>query len=111
MSTKTIAGFGTCIAVVGLFLAIPGAIAQTNGAKPGETSGPAAGTPTHMGSSPTSSPATEHQGTVVRDQSQAVKPDPRSAGGSGTNEAPGGTGTGRPSAPGTEAGPAPQPSR
>ena len=77
----------------------------------GRTSGPAAGTPTHMGSGATSSPETKHQSEAVGEQSQSVKGDQQQGSGS-TQQGPGSPGTGEPAKSGTEAGPSPrQPSR
>jgi len=48
--------------------------AQTNqGSAPGVTSGPAAGTPTHMNSPQAGPLETQHQRDAVRDQSQSVR--------------------------------------
>jgi hypothetical protein len=109
MNTKRIVAFGPAIAFASLLMVGPGAHSQTG--QEGRTSGPAAGTPTHMGSSGTSSTGTKHQEDVVRDQSQAVKGTPESSGSSGTSQAPGGPATGRPGTSGTESGPAPQPNK
>jgi hypothetical protein len=48
--------------------------AQTNpGTAPGSTSGPAAGTPTHLNSPQAGPLETPHQRDTVRDQSQSVR--------------------------------------
>ena len=74
------------------------ALAQQSGGSPGTTSGPAAGSPTTMGTGGTV-PASPHQMEVLKNKGGApIQGEKTSQGGPGQ--------PGRPSAPGTEAGPA-----
>jgi|SRR5919201_1697645 hypothetical protein len=112
MRTRIILGLTASVSLLGAACLVAPAWAQsTSGAQPGtpsgSTSGPAAGSPTHMGSSGTSSPETKHQSEAVKEQSQSVKPEGGQAGSSGTSQEPHGPATGQPSAGGTEAGPSP----
>jgi hypothetical protein len=64
----------TVAAIAAALLLSTQVYAQTNQSPaPGVTSGPAAGTPTHMNSPQTGPLETQHQRDVVRDQSQSVR--------------------------------------
>lgn len=64
----------TLVAIAAALLLSTQVHAQTNqGTAPGVTSGPAAGTPTHMNSPQAGPLETRHQRETVRDQSQSVR--------------------------------------
>ena len=64
----------TLVAIAAALLLSTQVHAQTNqGTAPGLTSGPAAGTPTHMNSPQAGPLETPHQRDTVRDQSQSVR--------------------------------------
>src|SRR5262245_1900792 len=66
---------GKAIVAIAAALLLSGQVhAQTNqGTAPGVTSGPAAGTPTHLKSPQAGPLETPHQRDTVRDQSQSVR--------------------------------------
>ena len=64
----------TVVAIAAALLSSTLVHAQTNqGSSPGVTSGPAAGTPTHMNSPQAGPLETQHQRDAVRDRSQSVR--------------------------------------
>jgi hypothetical protein len=113
---KATIALGTAILLCGS--ASLGSVAQTTGSQPpaatqpatpnsqsGTTSGPAAGSPTTLGTTGTTT-GTPHQMQGVRDQSSSVKREAEQ--GSGSTQQPGSVGTGQPGSGGTESGPAPK---
>jgi hypothetical protein len=89
---------GKTVAVAAAALLLSAQVhAQTNQSSPqGVTSGPAAGTPTHMNSPQAGPLETKHQRDAVRDQSQSVR-DKDNQRESGKNDETGATGSSSPS--------------
>jgi len=91
----------TLVAITAALLLSAQVHAQTNqGTAPGVTSGPAAGTPTHMNSPQAGPLETQHQRETVRDQSQSVRDKANQKGkqmAPGKNDESGATGSSSPS--------------
>jgi hypothetical protein len=86
----------TVLAVAASLLLLSQVQAQTNqGSAPGTTSGPAAGTPTHLNSPQAGPLETPHQRDSVRDQSQSVR-DKANQNAPGKNDEGGATGSSSP---------------
>jgi hypothetical protein len=87
----------TLVAITAALLLSAQVHAQTNqGTAPGVTSGPGAGTPTHMNSPQAGPLETPHQRDTVRDQSQSVR-DKANQMAPGKNDETGATGSSSPS--------------
>jgi hypothetical protein len=80
-----------------------GSTTSTTGS--GTTSGPAAGSPTTLGTSGNTT-ATPHQQQGVKDQSSSVTREEEHGAGSGSSQAPHGPAAGQPGAEGSKSGPA-----
>ncbi len=88
----------TVVAIAAALLLSAQVHAQTSqGTAPGVTSGPAAGTPTHLNSPQAGPLETPHQRDTVRDQSQSVRDKANPPMAPGKNDETGATGSSSPS--------------